>query len=101
MELKQSRKFYYRVQQGETIQEICEKFNTSKPNIVRNNNLLNLYAGEWIIIKKNDFILHLVKPMETLEIIANKYNVLVDKLIKDNALEGTKLFIGQQIKIYK
>ena len=101
MDIVQNKKFYYRVQQGETMQEICTKFNTSKTNIVRNNNFLDLYAGEWIIIKENDFILHLVKPMETLENIANKYNVLVDKLIEDNALKETKLFIGQQIKIYK
>lgn len=101
MQIKQVKQFYYRVNINETLQDVCKKFNTSKSNILRNNPELNLYAGEWIIIRENDFKIHHVKPIETLEIISNIYNIEVEKIIKDNNLQTTKLYIGQQIKIYK
>ena len=74
MEIKQSKQFYYRVQDDDTITNICQKFNTCKENITRNNPTLNLYAGEWILIKGNEFKTHYVKPMETIFDISIKYN---------------------------
>lgn len=101
MEIKQCKEFYYRVNLGDTIPTLCQKFNTSKENILRNNNQIDLYAGEWIYIKQNDYILHIVKPMETLNDVAKKHNVEMQKISKDNNLISTKLFIGQELKIYK
>ncbi len=92
--------FYYRVLNGDTINSICEKFNSSKENIIRNNNFIELYEGEWIKIKVNNYIIHYVKPMENLESISKKYNIQKEKIILDNNLTCEKLFIGQSIKIY-
>lgn len=94
------KEFYYKIEQGETINFLCEKFNTSKENILRNNKDLKLFMGEWLKIKVNDFLTHIVKPAETLSIISNKYNVTSEKLMQDNNLQTDKLFIGQSIKIY-
>ena len=52
------KKFYYRVLDGDNLREICQKFNTSKENILRNNKEIPLYAGEWVEITVNDFIEH-------------------------------------------
>ena len=101
MEIKQCKQFYYRVQDGDTVQNICQKFNTCKENIFRNNWDLDFYVGEWILIKSNEFKTHYVKPMETLEIIAKKYKTTNEKIMTDNNLQTEKLFIGQKLKVYE
>jgi len=100
MEIKQCNQFYYRIQFGDNLLNICERFNTCKENIIRNNDKLELYEGEWIIVKTNEFKLHCVKPLETLEYIANKYGIELTRLKEDNNLQSEKLFIGQMLKIY-
>lgn len=99
MKIKQAKTFFYRINQAETENMICCTFNTCKQGIIRNNDKLKFYAGEWIEICSNDFEIHHVKPIETLTSIANKYNTSVEKLIVDNNLKTDKLFVGQCIKI--
>ncbi|MCQ2555749.1 MAG: LysM peptidoglycan-binding domain-containing protein [Clostridia bacterium] len=101
MEIKTSRQFYYKILPNESLKELCEKFNSSTDNILRNNSNLNLYAGEWVKVDVNNFFTHIAKPMETLDDVAKKFNVGKEKLVQDNQLETDKLFIGQSIKIYK
>ena len=93
--------FYYRVQLGDTEQGLINKFNTSHDGIIRNNSSINLYAGEWVRIKVNDYITHIVKPMETIAKISKKYNIGIDKIMADNSLTTDRLYIGQCIKIKK
>jgi len=99
MEMKTKKQFYYRVEEGQNLKDICAMFNTCKENILRNNNEIELYAGEWVRITKNDFFMHIVKPTETLPLIANMYNIDINKLKEDNNLNSEKLFIGQMLKI--
>ena len=101
MKLKLPKEFDYRVMSGDSVESICEKFNTCNENILRNNPNLSLYAGEWIRIKVNDFVMHIVKPAETINNIAKFHGVSKEKIINDNALNSEKLFIGQTLKIYK
>lgn len=100
MEIEVCKDFLYRVQIGDDLKLICARFNTCKENIVRNNEDLDLYAGEWICVKRNDFITYIVKPAETIKEIAEKMGVSVEKIKKDNNLLSEKLFIGQMLKIY-
>ena len=99
MEMK--KEFYYRVQLGDNLAKICQKFNTSKQNILRNNNEIDFYAGELIKITQNDFEIHHVAPTETLEKIASAHGVSVQSLKDFNNLQTNKLFIGQTLKIKK
>lgn len=101
MEIKQSKNFYYRICDGDTMLNICQRFNTCKFNILRNNPSLDLYVGEWIVIKSNEFKTHFVKPMETLLDIATRYRTSKEKITNDNDLKTEKLFIGQRLKIYE
>lgn len=98
MELKSE--FYYQVQ-DETMQEICSKFNTDKNNILRNNPNIDVYRGEWIKIKINEYIKHIVKPTENIDKICELYAVDKKELIEYNNLCESRLFIGQEIKILK
>lgn len=90
----------YRVKEDDTMSAICERFNTSKENILRNNSEIELYAGEWVEITVNDYLIHTVKPMESLKVISEKYAMNQDKIMLDNNLKSNKLFIGQCLKIY-
>lgn len=101
MEIVLAKEFLYRVKENDNILDLCMKFNTSKSNIIRNNNKIDLYTGEWIKIKVNDYLSHFVKPMETVSKIAKQYNLSIEKLKADNNLKENRLYIGQLIKIYK
>jgi LysM repeat protein len=101
MKIKLCDSFYYRVKTGDTIQGLCQRFNAETNNIIRNNNNIDLYAGEWVFIKQNDYIQHIVKPCETIVEISNHYKISVDDIKTKNKLSSNKLFIGQKLKIYK
>lgn len=101
MKISILKNFKYRVLPTDTESLIIKDFNTSKENIIRNNPNIPIYAGEWIEIKVNDFISHVVKPMETIETISKSYNVEKQDLIDFNSLTSEKLYIGQLIKIKK
>ena len=101
MKIVLAKEFLYRVKENDNILDLCMKFNTSKSNIIRNNNKIDLYTGGWIKIKVNDYLSHFVKPMETVSKIAKQYNISIEKLKADNNLKENRLYIGQLIKIYK
>ena len=94
MEIELEKKFTYRVCEQDTLNSICIKFNTCKENILRNNNEIPLYAGEIIEITLNDFVIHIIKPTETLESVARIYNISCEELKNLNNLNNNKLFIG-------
>ncbi|MBQ8615280.1 MAG: LysM peptidoglycan-binding domain-containing protein [Clostridia bacterium] len=99
MEIEICEEFFYRVKNKNL--DIFKTFNTSTENILRNNENIKLYDGEWIKIKVNDYVVHHVKPTESLTQIAKIYCIDEEKIIKDNELKNNKLFIGQRLKIYK
>ena len=96
-----SREFYYRIKSNEKLEGLCEEFNTSLENIVRNNRNIPLYAGEWIKVKVNDYITYRVKPMDTLESVSCQFGVTKEEIYRYNEIYQGKLYIGQILKIYK
>ena len=98
MKVKLCDEFFYRVKNADI--NLYEEFNTSKENVLRNNEKIKLYVGEWVKIKVNDYKTYYVKPAETLNEIAKKFDVNVETLKMTNNLRTDKLFIGQCIKIY-
>ncbi len=51
-----------------------------------------------VLIEKNFTVFHTVKPCETLDIIAHKYNTTISALMQENHIKS-KVFIGQILKI--
>ena len=92
--------FVYRIQEDDTLNSLCLKFNTSIENIKRNNNEIPLFVGELVEIKINEYVTHIVKPAETIGDISKKYDVTMEEIKNNNNLETDKLYIGQIIKIY-
>ncbi len=87
----------YQVQNGETLNEISNKFEGCK--IVRNNPTIDMYEGEVIKIIRQNRKAHIVKPMENLDAIASRYNTTTEKLVELNNLNSKRLFVGQVIII--
>lgn len=90
---------FYKVKSGEDLLSISKLFNVDINCIIRNNPKIDFYEGEVVKIVKKSGTIHIVKPGEILENIANKYGVNIDDLIKINSLKNKRLFIGQKIKI--
>ncbi len=98
MEVQMCDKFFYRV--DDENEDLFQQLNTGKENVIRNNEKLKLYKGEWIYVKVNSFLSHIVKPAQTIKQIADIYKISVEKLKLDNNLQSEKLYIGQILKIY-
>ncbi len=95
------KEFMYRIKDGDSLISINLNFYTCKENVVRNNDKIDLYVGEWVIVKTNDYQTHIVKPAESLKDVSTKFEIDEKQIIKDNDLKNDKLFIGQILKIYK
>ena len=100
MRIELDNEFFYRINQ-EKPSNLYSKFNTQKEGVLRNNENLNFYDGEWIKIKQNDYVMHIVKPAETLNKICEIHCIDKQKLMLDNELKDEHLFIGQILKIKK
>jgi len=55
----------------------------------------DITPNDKIILTKPRSIRHIVSPMETLEIISDRYNIDKQEIIRANNLKSEKLFIGQ------
>ena len=103
--------FMYTVKSGDSLYSIAKRYNTTVQKIIDLNYLksTNLSVGQVLRIpemytKEEDMVLpnyanYIVKRGDTLYSIARDNNISVDTLIKDNALSGNVLQIGQTIKI--
>ncbi len=92
-------KFFYRVEHGDTILSVANKFNIPAILIVKTNNLKKeICAGDLLYIEREkDCRTYTVKPFETAEIIALKFGVGKEELLKKNGVEY--LFYGLTIQI--
>ena len=103
--------FMYTVKRGDSLYSIAQKYNTTVQAIVNLNNLksTNLSIGQQLRIPETytpqedmslpSYTNYTVKRGDSLYSIARNNNISVDTLMKDNALTGTTLTIGQNLKI--
>lgn len=80
--------FLYKMKDGETLLDIVAKgFNVDSGD--------NVVANDIVILSKPNSLRHVVKPLETLEKIASKYNISKVDIMTTNNLKTDKLFVGQ------
>lgn len=105
----------HKVQSGESLWTIAQKYNTSVDSIKQNNNLDNnmVFPGQVISVggsasqssnsntssQSGSPSTHTVKSGESLNIIANKYGVSVNELMSANNLNGYLITPNQTLKI--
>lgn len=94
----------YKVQQGDTLKEISERYNIAVRDLIRWNNLDNLEVQEGTTLSliaptKKKWIQHTVKKKETLKSIAKDYSCSVEDIKKWNALEVDRIPTGTVLYI--
>tara|TARA_Y100001978_G_scaffold69498_1_gene62426 strand:- start:224 stop:979 length:756 start_codon:yes stop_codon:yes gene_type:complete len=98
------------VKKGDTLSSISKKYSIKKETIIKVNKLLdenyifigqNLKIGENIIPKnQNNSYYHEIKKGENLTEIANKYNILLSKLVEINGIENQNILkVGTKLKL--
>ena len=100
---------YHKVQSGETLSSIAEKYKVSISGIQEWNNLNGnkIMAGQDLKIKPSSGNsskktldgYHIVEKGESLYSIASKFNTSVQKLKRLNNLSSSKIIVGQKLKV--
>ncbi|MBE5753949.1 MAG: LysM peptidoglycan-binding domain-containing protein [Clostridiales bacterium] len=91
-------KFFYRVEHGDTILSVSNKFCTPAILIINLNNLKKeICAGDILYIEKENCKTYTVKPFETVEMLAQRFGVEKEELLQKNGVDY--LFYGLTIKI--
>ena len=92
------KKFFYRVQAGDSVLSLSQKFNLSVCKIIADNNLKKEIAqGDLLLICQNSNKSYKVKPFETAESLSQKIGVSKENLLKQNCVDY--LFYGLIVTI--
>ncbi len=101
------------VTRSETLSSIAFRYGTTVNNLVELNNIQNpnlIYIGQRLLIpttenainntNRNNSSIYIVKPGNTLNQIANEYNVTVESIAIENNIQNPNLiFVGQRLII--
>ena len=101
--------FTYTVKKGDSLYSIANMYKTNVNTLKSLNNLTsnNLFIGQKLLVPEtyNEMVSmpkytnYTVKKGDSLYQIANKFNLSIDTIIKDNSLNSNNLSIGQNLKI--
>lgn len=96
----------YKIEKGETLEDISKKFNTSLSNLKRINGLqetTTTFEGKYIIVpakKDKLFENYIIKKGDTIYDIAKKHEIDVNTLLKLNGLLKTDyIYPGEELII--
>lgn len=119
----QGKEIYYKIDFGENLGSIAEKFGVSINDIKLWNNIrgTRIIAGQTLIIyttkeeatkkmvknkpayvapKTGKKVIYTIQPGDNLGNIASKHNVKVKDIISWNNLKGTTIYAGKKLEIY-
>ena len=93
---------YVTIEEGDNSVQIVRNYN---PYFITNNMSVDVVSkfdfnivakvNKHIIFHKSSGVKYVVKPLETIENICNKFDVDKEYIITTNNLKSTKLFVGQ------
>ena len=90
--------FFYRVENGDTVFSISDRFSVPPTTIIKTNNLKSeVSEGDLLYIQKINGCLYRVKPFETAFSVAQKFGTTEQKILQDNGVEY--LFYGLIITV--
>ena len=91
-------KFFYRVNQGDSLLSVANKFNIPAFSIIKLNNLKREIAvGDLLYLEKLNRQVYCVKPFEKAQDVAKRFNLDENQLLLENNLPY--LFYGAKIYI--
>lgn len=103
MEIKviKNKNFIYKVKEGDTLLSVSNKFKILESTLIEDNCLQSseILKGDLLYISCENAFIYVVKPLDNLKIIAQKYNVTPEYIQTKNNLKTNNLFIGQKLVI--
>lgn len=97
--------FEYVVKKGDNLWDIARRFNVGLNLLRQLNNLEgeHIYPGQRLQVRPSslDEAVHIVRPGDTLSAIALKYNIELSQLKEINGIEGSKIQIGDKLRVKK
>ena len=94
MQIKKNPKIAIKIKKAQNIDELCSLYNISKLELYEKNKTTTFVDNDIVILPKPYQKSYVVKPLDTIETIANKLNVGTNEVYC--ATKG-KIFIGQKI----
>ena len=96
----------YKVSQGDTLESIAKRFNTTVKNLREINGKDYIVMGELIVVPNNQknewFDVYTVQKGDNLYSIADKYNITLMDLLNINGLDKDNyIYPGQEIMVPK
>ena len=81
------KKFFYRVEEGETVFSIANKFSIP-PSLLIKDNLLNseVSAGDLLIVRPPLNRLYKVRPEDTILSISKRFNISEEEILINNCI---------------
>lgn len=88
---KEQEKYFetYTIQKGDSIYKIARDYNINPELLMTLNGLSEddyIYPNQKILIPKSGYSYYITKEGDTLDIVANRFNVEKDKMLKDNQI---------------
>ena len=81
-------KFFYRVQAGDSVATLSQRFCVPLTLMVKDNNLKKpIRQGQVLVINSVKGRLYKVKPHQTIEQVAKQFNTDKQKIINDNGID--------------
>lgn len=78
---------YYKIEKGDTLYKIAKMYNIN-PTLLASLNGLNMndyiYPEQVLLIPNENYSYYITKSGDTLESVANTFDVSKDKILKDN-----------------
>lgn len=92
------KKFFYRVNSGDTLVSVAEKFSLPITSLIKLNALSSdISEGDLLYVESTEQTLYRVKPFDTAESLGEKFGVPPEKILSDNGVPY--LFYGLLIII--
>lgn len=95
MQITTKSNLFYKVKNGDTLAQICQKFKVDEYSLKVINKTSRIDPLDVILIPKSYEHMYVVKPLDTYEKIARELGVSVEKI--KEVTKGKKMFIGQRI----
>ncbi len=92
------KKFFYRVNSGDTLVSVAEKFSLPITSLIKLNALSSdISEGDLLYVESTEQTLYRVKPFDTAESLGKRFGVPPEKILSDNGVPY--LFYGLLIII--
>ncbi len=93
-------KFFYRVEEGDTVTGLSKRFCLPTAKLIKLNNLKSeISSGDLLYIEQSETKLYYVKPFDRLEDIASANKISPKELLENNGVEY--IFYGLVLDVAK